>query len=314
MAFTKVHHVGILAGDLETGRRVFCDGWGLAVNEHRSPWPQGRPGTIGGTTAIEIPIGEMYLEIARPDGETGPAAEFVAARRAGMYWVAIASDDLAADVRALGERGVGAEGAWDGASAVFLDPAATLGLRIRVVPEDGYYPHPHYLGDGTLTGMGHVGVAARSVEEVRALFGGAFGLYDDTAEERGLEPADYGEGDGGGPGEADDPVHLVEFPVGGTVIEVSVPTTDDSGTARLVANRAPLGAVWHHVAPYAPDVHRAHERGVAAGLQPIGEPPPREEGRDVHVAWFHPRSCAGTLIEIWDRPPGAGHMRQYDRR
>ena len=114
MAFTKVHHIGILVDELEVGRHVFCDGWGLAVNEHHSPWPDGRPGTIDGTTSIEIPIGEMYLEISAPDGDTGPAAEFVADRRAGMYWIALASSDLAADVAMLQANGVATEGEWDG--------------------------------------------------------------------------------------------------------------------------------------------------------------------------------------------------------
>lgn len=309
MAFTKVHHIGILVDELEVGRHVFCDGWGLAVNEHHSPWPDGRPGTIDGTTSIEIPIGEMYLEISAPDGDTGAAAEFVADRRAGMYWIALASSDLAGDVAMLRANGVAIEGEWDGASAVFLDPADTLGLRIQVVAEDGYYTHPHYLGAGILTGMGHVGIAARSMDEIRDLFGRKFGLAEDPFEERGLDSDDYE--DDGEDRNADDPVHLVEYPLGGTVIEISVPTTDTSGTARLVQNRAPLGAVYHHIAPYAPDVHRSAETGVAAGLVLIDPVPPREEGREVHVAWFHPRTCVGTLVEIWDRPPGSGHLRQY---
>lgn len=308
MAFTKVDHVGILVDDLEVGRHVFCDGMGLAVNEHRSPWPQGRPGTLAGTTSIEIPMGEVYMEISRPDDPASPAGQFVAERRAGMYYIALASNDVSSDVRALQERGVRLEGEWDGESAVFLEPETTLGLRIQVVPDLNYYPHPAYLGDGTVTGVGHIGVAARDVEEARGLFSGTFGLHEDRSSERGLDSAAE-------PAEsrpADDPVHLVEFPIGGTVIEVSVPTTETSGTARLVANRAPLGAAYHHVAPYASDVHGAAERGRAAGLEQIGEVPPREEGVEIYVAWFHPRSCAGTLIETWDRPPGDEHMRQYD--
>jgi catechol 2,3-dioxygenase-like lactoylglutathione lyase family enzyme len=308
MAFTKVDHVGILVDDLEVGRHVFCDGMGLAVNEHRSPWPQGRTGTLDRTTSIEIPMGETYIEISRPDDPASPAAQFVAERRAGMYYIALASNDLPGDVRTLQERGVTTEGDWDGAGAVFLDPKTTLGLRTQVVPDRNYYPHPYFLGDGTITGMAHVGVAARDIEEVRGLFAGKFGLHEDRSAGRDLEPvAERDER-----GAADDPVQLVEFPIGGTVIEVSVPTTETSGTARLVANRAPLGAVYHHVAPFASDVHAAAETARAAGLQQIGDVPPREEGRDLYIAWFHPRSCAGTLIETWDRPPGDEHMRQYD--
>ncbi len=311
MAFTKVDHVAMLADDIAVGKHVFCDGWGLAIDEHRSPWPQGRPGTFDGVTSIEIPIGEMYLEISKPNDTTSPAARFVAEHRAGMYHIALASNDLPADVRLLQDRGIQVEGEWDGRGAVFLDPTTTLGLRIRVVPEEGYYVHPYYRGDGTFTGMGHIGIAARSADEIRALFGGAFGLHEDKTAERGGEPPpDF---DPARP--ASDPVHLIEYPLGGTVIEISIPTAEGTGTARLVATRAPLGAVYHHICPFAPDVYRAAESGVAAGLQLIGAMPPRESQRpaagQIDVAWFHPRTCVGTLIEIWNRPPGAEHTHQW---
>ena len=210
MAFMKVDHVAMLADDIAVGKHVFCDGWGLAINEHRSPWPQGRPGTFDGVTSIEIPIGEMYLEISKPNDTTSPAARFVVEHRAGMYHIALASNDLPADVRLLQDRGIRVAGEWDGRGAVFLDPTTTLGLRIRVVPEEGYYVHPYYRGDGTFTGMGHIGIAARSADEIRALFGGAFGLREDKTAERGGEPPpDF---DPARP--ASDPVHLIEYPLG----------------------------------------------------------------------------------------------------
>lgn len=314
MAFTKVDHVAMLIDDLETARHVFCDGWGLAIDELRSPWPQGRPGTFDGVTSIEIPIGELFLEISRPNDTTSDAARFVAERRAGMYHIALASNDLAADVAALQARGARLAEPWDGRSAVFLDPATTLGLRIRIVPDQGYYAHPAYRGDGTFTGMGHIGIAARSVEEVRALFGGVFALDEDRGSERGGEPAPE-RAASSERREADDPVHLVEFPLGGTVIEISIPTTTDSGTARLVATHAPLGAVYHHICPYAPDVARSADSGRAAGLQQIGTTPPHDPANPgrIDVAWFHPRTCVGTLIEIWNRPPGRDHALQWRR-
>lgn len=308
MAFTKVDHVAMLVDDLEVGRHVFCDGWGLAIDQHRSPWPEGRPGTYDGVTSIEVPMGEMFLEISRPNDTTSEAAQFVAQHRAGMYHIAIASDDVNADVRMLQDRGVRLMGDW-GPDGVFLDPTTTLGLRIKIVPDDHYYAHPYYKGDGTITGMGHIGIAARSVEEVRALFGSVFGLHEDKSAERGGEPSD--DFDPSKP--ASDPVHLVEYPLGGTVIEISVPTAEGTGTARLVANRAPLGATYHHIAPFAPDVHRAANMGVAAGLQLIGPVAEKEPNNpnQILVAWFHPKTCVGTLVEIWDRPPGAEHSHQY---
>src|SRR5690349_14125767 len=113
MAFTKVDHVSMLIDDLAVGRHVFCDGWGLAIDEHRSPWPQGRPGTFDGVTSIEIRIGEMYLEISKPNDTTSPAAQFVAEHRAGMYQIALTSDDVAADIEALQARGIRLAGAPD---------------------------------------------------------------------------------------------------------------------------------------------------------------------------------------------------------
>lgn len=314
MAFTKVDHVGILVQDLGVGRHVFCEGWGLAVDEHRSPWPQGRPGTFDGVTSIEIPIGEMFLELSVPSDSASPAAQFVAERRAGMYYVSFASDDIENDVKMLTSHGVKIEGQWDGKGPVFLDPITTLGLYLQITPEEHYHVHPYYKGDGTFTGMAHVGIAARDAEEVRGLFRNKFELPEDL-QTRNQNPAPAEERaaarDPNRP--AGDPVRILEFPIGGSVLEISIPTTDDSGTARLVQQRATLGAVYHHICPFAPDVHKAVEMGKAAGLQQIGSIAPREETTRA-TAWFDPRTCAGTLIEIWNRPPGIEHMIQYQHR
>ena len=306
MAFTRIHHVGLVTEDLEQARQVLCDGFGLSLDEHRTPWPQGRPG-YEGTTLLEFPIGEMYYEVAKPGDSTTGAAQFLASTngRGGMYYVSIASDDMASDVQGLMQRGVKLNGEWDGKGPVFLDSTTCLGLGLQVIPEDDYYVHPYYRGNGVLTGMAHVGIAARDAAEVRHLCGEVFGLEEDSFQERGREAPRQG-----APQAADDPVHLLEFPIGGTVIEISIPTTSDSGTARLVAQRATLGAVYHHTCPFAPDVHRFSEHALAAGLQQIGTIPPREESTRV-VAWFHPRTCLGMLLEIWNRPPGEGHHHRH---
>jgi methylmalonyl-CoA/ethylmalonyl-CoA epimerase len=300
MSFTRVHHVGLVTEDLEIARHVLCDGFGLSVDEHRTPWPQGKQRDSDGATVVEFPIGEMYYEVACPSDEESDAAVFLAGTkgRGGMHYISIASDDMSADLQRLNEHGIKLKNSWDGQSPVFLDPTTSLGLSLQIIPEDQYYVHPYYRGNGVLTGMAHIGIAARSVDEIRQFLGETFGLKEDLSTERKLEPNDSGA--------ADDPVHLVEFPLGGTVLEISVPTTDESGTARLVAQRAQLGAVFHHTCPFAPDVQRFVEQAVSAGLQQIGTVPPREERTRV-VGWLHPRSCLGMLIEIWNRPPGTGH-------
>ena len=222
MTFTRVHHVGMVTGDLEQARHVFSDGFGLSVDEHRTPWPTGRPGDYDGVTTVEFPIGEMYYEVSTPgDSETG-AAEFLSSTngRGGIYYVSIASDDIAEDIRRLTQRGVRLAGDWDRQSAVFLDPSTCLGLKLQITPEDNYYVHPYFRGDGIVTGMAHIGIAARSADEIRHLWGEVFGLPEDLSKERGLQRTGSGSQRPAG-----DPVHLIEFPLGGTVVEISVPLT-----------------------------------------------------------------------------------------
>ncbi len=304
MAFTRIHHVGMITPDLEVAQKAFCEGFGLAVDERRSPLPGGRPGSFDNVTTIEMPIGEMYLEISRPNDDTGEAAQFLAQRSAGgMHHLCLASDDLANDVARLQQNGLAIRpdmaANWDGRSPVFMNPENSFGLLLEVAASEEYYPHPFFRGDGTFTGMAHVGIAARSYEEQHHLWEDIFGLPQNHSRTRGDQPRTQDPAQPRlGP---DDPVHLTEYPIGGCIIEISVPLDTESGTARYVAQRAPLGAAFHHICPWAPDVHKAVDRGNAGGLQQIGAVPPPEQTRQV-VAWFHPRTSLGTLMEIWNRP------------
>ena len=305
MALTRIHHVSQIVPDFDQTQQVYAAGMGLAVDLHRSPMPDGRPGDLRGTRALEFPIGEMFIEASRPTGEDSLAQEFLAERNGvgGMHHVAFSSTDLQGDVADLERRGLRFLSRPGDAGPLFVDPETTMGLLIEVIADDGYHPHPIYRGTGIATGMGHVGVAARTEDEVRELFAGKFGFQVDEragrsagaeARERAEEP----------PREADDDVSIVEFPLGGTVIEVSVPNDDVSGTARFLAARGPLGAAWHHICPFAPDVHTFMDRGNAAGMRQLGSIPPREEST-TPVGWFHPRSALGTLVEVWNRPPNS---------
>lgn len=308
MTFTRVHHVGLVAADLEQARHVLCDGFGLSIDEHRTPWPAGRRRAVDGAVVIETAIGESYYEVARPTDDDSRAARLLTASggRGGMEYVALASDDLAADVGRLLERGMKLAADLGGEKGVILDPATCMGLGIQIVPEDHYYVHPAFRGNGVTTGLAHIGIAARSAREVRHLWGDVFGLLEDPASERGLRPDEEPAPNSVARGAAIDPVHLIEFPLGGAVVEISIPTSQDSGTARMVARRAPMGAAYHHSCPYTPDVYRFMDQAAAAGLQSIGELPPPGT-RPFVVGWLHPKSCLGMLIEVWNRPPGPGH-------
>ncbi|MBI4337141.1 MAG: VOC family protein [Chloroflexi bacterium] len=300
MTFTRVHHVGMVVGDLEEARRVYTGGLGLAVDEHRSPLPGGRGTVPGDATALDFPIGEMFIEALKPKDASGELGKFLEERRGvgGMHHIALATSDFARDVRRLRQQGVALlpdRQGWDGVGSVVLDPKTTLGLLISVVPDEGYYVHPHYRGDGTVTGMAHIGIAARDKEQVRHLWEDVFGIPWDKSmnrdtTKRGLGPYD--------------PVELVEFPVGGTVIEISIPIGTEYGSGKFVEQRAPLGAAYHHICPYAPNVHQFIEKAKAAGMQQLGAIPPIEQSRRA-TGWIHPKSFLGTLLEVWNRPPGA---------
>jgi len=304
MPFTRVHHVGLAAPDLEQGKHVFVDGFGLAIDEHRTPWPGGLKNAQEGVAQIQIPIGELYYEVSAPLNDDSTAAKFLEANggRPGMWYISIASTDIRKDVEGLVSRGAKIRGNWNGQGPVFLETASTLGLLVQIVPEEHYYVHPMYRGNGVVQGMAHIGIAAKKAELTRHLWGDIFGLIEDKGAERGLEPPPPGERTGA----AQDPVHLIEFPLGGVVIETSIPTTTDSGTAKLVESRATMGGTFHHTCPWAYDVHRFLDQVKEAGIQQIGSVPGPEVTRRV-TGWLHPRSCLGMLVEVWNRLPGPGH-------
>ena len=303
MAFTRVHHVGLAVTDLTEAKHVLGDGFGLAVDEHRTP-ADGLKNNQEGAAQLQFPIGEMYYEVSAPLTAEGTPAKFLEANggRPGMWYVSFASDNIRQDVEGLVSRGAKVRGDWSGQGPVFLDTASTLGLLIQITPEERYYVHPMYRGNGLIQGMAHIGIAAQKAEMTRNLWGNIFGLVEDKGAERGQEPPRPGQSAGA----AIDPVHLVEFPIGGIVIETSIPTTEDSGTAKLVQSRATQGGVYHHTCPWAYDVHALLDSAKAAGIQQIGSVPPPEQSRRV-VGWLHPRSCMGMLTELWNRPPGPGH-------
>ena len=52
MTVTRVHHIGLVTDDLQRARHVLCDGFGLAVDTHRTPWPDGRRRASDGATVL----------------------------------------------------------------------------------------------------------------------------------------------------------------------------------------------------------------------------------------------------------------------
>lgn len=96
-----------------------------------------------------------------------------------------------------------------------------------------------------------------------------------------------------------DRVRIAFLPVGETKIELVSPTDDTTGVARFLASR---GEGFHHVCFEVPDLTAALTRLGIDGVELIDSAPRR--GAEGPVAFLHPRSCHGVLVELIEAPAG----------
>jgi methylmalonyl-CoA epimerase len=87
--------------------------------------------------------------------------------------------------------------------------------------------------------------------------------------------------------------------VGESKIELVQPTDDTTGVARFLASR---GEGFHHVCFEVPDLVVKLADLAAAGVQLIDEVP--RQGAEGPVAFLHPSSCRGVLVELIEAPGG----------
>lgn len=125
--------------------------------------------------------------------------------------------------------------------------------------------------------LDHVAVAVRSIAESLPLFellAGARGSDRERVPAQG--------------------VAVVFLGTAGASIELIEPLSPDSGVGRFIDKRGPG---LHHIAFRVPDLAAALERLAARGVELIDrEPRPGAHGR--RVAFVHPRSAAGVLVEL----------------
>jgi methylmalonyl-CoA epimerase len=96
-----------------------------------------------------------------------------------------------------------------------------------------------------------------------------------------------------------DGVRIAFLPVGESSIELVEPTDSSTGVARFLESR---GEGFHHVCLEVDDVAAELERLAAAGLELIDRAPRR--GAEGPVAFIHPRSCHGVLVELIEAEGG----------
>jgi len=96
-----------------------------------------------------------------------------------------------------------------------------------------------------------------------------------------------------------DHVRIAFLGVGESKVELVEPTDDTTGVARFLANK---GEGFHHVCFEVPNLAETLIRLEIDGIELIDSAPRR--GAEGPVAFLHPRSCHGVLVELIEAPGG----------
>ena len=96
-----------------------------------------------------------------------------------------------------------------------------------------------------------------------------------------------------------DRVTIAFLPVGESRVELVQPTDDTTGVARFLAGK---GEGFHHVCFEVDNLAETLTRLALDGIELIDAAPRR--GAEGPVAFLHPRSCHGVLVELIEAPGG----------
>lgn len=128
--------------------------------------------------------------------------------------------------------------------------------------------------------LDHIGIAVGDLSQALAFYRDALGLDVEPPEEVPSQRVR---------------VHFV--PVGEAAIELLEPTSPDSPIATFIAKRGP-GV--HHVTLRVDDIRETLGRLKARGVRLIDEAP-REGAEGALIAFIHPASTHGVLVELKQR-------------
>jgi methylmalonyl-CoA/ethylmalonyl-CoA epimerase len=96
-----------------------------------------------------------------------------------------------------------------------------------------------------------------------------------------------------------DRVRIAFLGVGESKVELVEPTDDTTGVARFLAKQ---GEGFHHVCFEVANLSEELTRLAIDGIELIDSAPRR--GAEGPVAFLHPRSCHGVLVELIEAPGG----------
>src|SRR5919107_2909481 len=138
----------------------------------------------------------------------------------------------------------------------------------------------------------HIGIATRGIEESLAFWRDALGLevkHTETVEEQG--------------------VRVAMLPVGEPRVELLEPTGPETPVGKFLEKRGPG---IHHVAVRVPDIRAALSRLKAEGARLIDEEPRNGAGGCL-VAFIHPASAGGVLLELVEHTATAESHSEHER-
>ena len=139
------------------------------------------------------------------------------------------------------------------------------------------------------TAIDHVGFAVRNLDASVDRLGRQYGLAATSrhrVEAQGVEEA--------------------MLPVGESYLQLVCPTGTDTPVGRFLERR---GEGMHHVAYRVPDITASLTSLAAAGVELIDAQPREGAEQDTWIAFLHPRSNDGVLVELVQRggaPPTHG--------
>jgi methylmalonyl-CoA/ethylmalonyl-CoA epimerase len=125
------------------------------------------------------------------------------------------------------------------------------------------------------TRLAHIGIAVRSLDEILPFYRDILDLPE--------EPLDDADG-----------ASIVGLAAGEPLVELLEAESPDSPIGRFVAKRGPG---IHHICFAVDDLDAALKRCRAAGIRLIDETP-RIGAEKKRIAFLHPSSTAGVLIEL----------------
>lgn len=130
----------------------------------------------------------------------------------------------------------------------------------------------------------HVGIAVPNLEEAIAFYENTLGLKCFAIEEV-----------------ADQKVRTAFFKVGQTKIELLEGTAPESAISKFIANNGGRGGIQHIAFAIEDGVQKALDEVQEKGARVIDKAP-RKGAEGLNIAFLHPKSTCGALIEMCEQP------------